>query len=208
MAVIYICLLKLVILFIIYNVNLHGNPVFSLVYTKVTFLSVTLCSMWQVVFLSPSGGSDNLFVLTLWSGWQICFSVTLWSGWQLVCPHTLEWMILCSSVVCHLLERVTILMFSWVATGSVLKVSKNVIGLTAILIIMSFFTFKTDIILCIKISIILSINIVFLCVLHCRADMWGSLCQRLCYRHIIFNLQPVLQHIEVFTSFNTFLLIM
>jgi hypothetical protein len=52
MAVIYICLLKLVFLFIIYNVNLHGNPVFSLVYTKVTFLSVTLCSMWQVVFLS------------------------------------------------------------------------------------------------------------------------------------------------------------
>jgi hypothetical protein len=149
----------------------------------------------KFVFLSPSGGGDNLFVLTLWSRWQICFSVTLWSGWQLVCPHTLEWMILCSSVVCHLLERVTILMFSWVATSSVLKVSKNIIGLTAILIIMSFFTFKTDIILCIKISIILSINIVFLCVLHCRADMWGSLCQRLCYRHIIFNLQPVLQHI-------------
>ena len=129
---------------------------------------------------SHSGVDDNLFVLTLWSGWQICFSVTLWSGWQLVCPHTLERVILCSSVVCHLLERVVILMFSRVATGSVLEVSQNIIGLTAILIIMSFFTFKTDIILCIKISIILSINIVFLCVLHCRADMWGSLSVNVC----------------------------
>lgn len=116
-----ICLLKLVFLFIIYNVNMHGNVAFSLVYIKVTFLSVIHWSGWQFVCPHSLEWVTNLFFCHPLEQVTTCLSSHSGAG------DTLFDYFLSPSAV---------------TTGSVLKVLKNIFWLTAKLITMSFFTFK------------------------------------------------------------------